>query len=393
MKISFFSLIIAVLSLLSCKNPGSTTNLVSAFPHFQIDLEKSIDNIINVPLSSIGKEIKYIPLESNPACLIQRINQISLSDSFIFVSDGTKLIQFTNKGNFIREIGSRGRGPGEFTYIWDFCIDNKEHLIYTLNGGSKGVLVFDFRGEYIESLTLPTQQTQVIMKDTNSLMFHVPNMIIRSDDTVYSWFLTDKEGTVLSRHINHLKRINFPGFTVPLAPALYMFNNNAHFMEFGIDTLYYFNKNKKEPYAIFNLGNLKMDPDPLLTSELAEELFSQKFWIYSVIEDTRNLYININWGIPISPVSCIFNKQTAEVTFPKNGQFVNDLDYGIDFWPKKIFNDSILIDYIDAFQLLSKINNKRSIDFSSEGKKLNIQLVNLSKTLSETSNPILMIIK
>lgn len=392
MKVFFF-LMITLLSLQSCKNPSSTAKSFFYLPHYFIDLDKSIENIKAIPLSSIGKEISYIPLETNPVCLIERINKISISDSFIFVSDGTKLIQFTRNGNFVRQIGSNGRGPGEYTYIWDFCVNKEARLIYTLNAGSRGVLVFNFNGNFIKSFLLPTQQTQIIMIDTNSLMFHVPNMIIRSDDTTYSWLITDEDGRILSRHINHLKRVNFPGFTVPMAPALYKFNRSVHFMEYGIDSLFYFNKEKIEPYATFNLGQLKMDPDPLLKSEEDEEKYSRNIWIYSVIEDLNNLYINLNWGISISPVSYVFNKQTSEATFLEDKGFLNDLDFGITFWPREILNDSILIDYIDAFQLKAHTASevfKNSIPKYNKKKK---ELEKLANSLKETDNPVLMIVR
>ena len=263
MKKTFFYFIDRCMILMSCNKAGKTDRKINNPPKFQIDLEKSIDNVNALTLSSIGKEIYYIPLETNPNCIINRINQIAINDSLIFVSDGLKLIQFSVNGNFIRQIGSYGRGPGEYIFIWDFCIGNAESLIYVLNAGSREVMIFDFFGKFIKSISLPTQQTQVIIMDSGELIFHVPNMIMKSDDTAYSWIIVDNNGTILSSQINHLKRVNFPGFTVPLAPALYMFDSKAYCMEYGIDTLYFLNKTSLEPYAIFNLGSLKMVPDPI----------------------------------------------------------------------------------------------------------------------------------
>ena len=79
--------------------------------------------------------------------------------------------------------------------------------------------------------------------------------------------------------------------------------------------------------------------------------------------------------------------------FPENGRFVNDLDYGIDFWPEKIYKDSILIDYIDAFKLLDIIDKKQvGVSKETDMNKLN-KFRSLKKQLTETSNPVLMIVK
>jgi hypothetical protein len=72
----------------------------------------------------------------------------------------------------------------------------------------------------------------------------------------------------------------------------------------------------------------------------------------------------------------VFNKKTNEITFPKDNSFVNDINGGVPFWPEEITNENILIDYIDAFDLL-----KHPLPISLRGK------------ITESSNPILLILK
>lgn len=379
MKATFFSLLVGVLLFSSCKNSSQISSILP----YQIDLEKSINNVKFIPLSTIGKELQYIPLETNHDCLIKRIDQIAFSDSFIFISDARKLLQFKRNGRFVRQIGSVGRGPGEYEVIWDICIDISKEFIYII-AGKGNVVAFDFKGHHIRSFMQPERSEQFIMKDPESLMFYSINISMPSNDTAYSWYITDTNGIILSRIRNCLKRNS--KFMVRVSP-LYLFNETAHFMEFGIDTLYYFNNSIKEPYAIFNVGDLKMDLDPDPKDKL-----NQKFYIYKIIEDGKNIYLNLQSSFgPIVP--SLFNKQTSEITIPENEGFLNDIDGGPTFWPNGIHNDSILIDFIDAFKLLDFINKKLASESGKTDRNNLDKFEALKKQLTETSNPVLMLVK
>ena len=41
---------------------------------------------------------------------------------------------------------------------------------------------------------------------------------------------------------------------------------------------------------------------------------------------------------------------------------------GIRFWPKYIYNDNILVDYVDAFKFLSMLKNGESNSLKGEGE-------------------------
>jgi hypothetical protein len=124
MKTQFFSLSLLIITILISCNSGASKKINNepdpALLPYHIDLEKN-KNTKPFPLSSIGKKIEYIPLETTPNSLIGSLNGVGLdlanivfSDSFIFISDGEKLLQFDRSGKFIKQIGSVGRGPGQY---------------------------------------------------------------------------------------------------------------------------------------------------------------------------------------------------------------------------------------------------------------------------------------
>ena len=386
LRISFAFLFICLDSVIN----GQPNSLNTSFI---IDIKRNIENVKALNLSTIGEDLLYIPLETTPKCLIQYIKKVELTDLFIFISEGTRLLQFDSKGNFIRQIGAAGRGPEEYLSVGDFCTDDQKKEIYIISAPK--LLVFGFDGVFKYSKNLSFRPAQILLKDQDNLMFHLFNMPGKSFANDYSWIITDKQGTILISIKNHLKRTSQPGLIVMDTP-LYSFQKNTHFLEFGIDTLYYFQDNKKKPYAIFNLEDLKMDPDPLITritkEDVGKKLFN-KFWINAIYENNDYLFVKFSRGITDSTMHAIFDKKTAEVTILKDNVFRNDIDGGLNYWPMQIVNDKILINYMDAFDLLKSIKKMQSESKTKKGKNVPTKLSNLSKQLTETSNPVLVILK
>lgn len=367
--------------------------LNSLIAPFKIDIKGNIKNIIDINLSAIGDNLSYIPLETTPECLIQYIEKVELTDHFIFINEGTRLIQFDNKGNFIRQIGSAGRGPQEYLSVGDFCIDDHKREIYIISAPK--LLVFDFDGVFKYSKSLSFRPAQILNEDENRLMFHLFNVSGKSFANDFSWIITDRQGYILMNIKKHLKRTSQPGLIVMDTP-LYLFQNKTHFLEFGVDTLYYFQDNKIRPYAIFNLEELKMDPDPLITPSTKEEVgrkLFNKLWINTIYENDDYLFLKFLRGITDSTMHAVFNKRTAEVDILKDNVFRNDIDGGLDFWPRQIINDRIMIDYVDAFDLLKDIKSLKSGSKINNDKAIPLKLLNLSKQLTETSNPVLVILR
>ena len=85
-------------------------------------------------------------------------------------------------------------------------------------------------------------------------------------------------------------------------------------------------------------------------------------------------------------------KESETITLKENG-FINDLDGGPIFWPQFITSDTILVSYIDAYQFLNYLNKKSDDSTESTNNEESGQLKTLKKQLTETSNPVIMIVK
>jgi hypothetical protein len=390
MRSLLINLLLGLLFITSCSNPNIKTNgkkeTASVILPYRVEIEANLKNVKSFPLSAIGRKIEYIPLETNAKSLIKRIVEIHFSKNYIFISDFDRLTQFDRKGKFIRQVGSNGRGPGEYIHVSSFCIDENSEKVYIMAWGIKSILEFDFNGAFKRSFNISFSSLQFLKKDSNNYVFVIPNSPYGADSE-FRLIITDSMGAIKTKIKNHNRFFNKPPLLATVIP-MYYFKDTIRILESRVDTLNTFENSKHKPYAIFNLGQSKMEADlsiPVqnLINEEFNNVMKNKIWIWTISENYEYLFVKFNLRLSDSTKLCIFNKKTLETTFLNKNGFENDLDNGVTFWPKYIYQDSILVDYQDAFILLEKIK-KEHITGSDDI---------LSKGLTETSNPVVIVVK
>jgi hypothetical protein len=412
MKIIFSFLLSGTIFLLSCSN-NSRNSLVNddktinsnELP-YHIDIEKQLKKGKSVSISSIGKELEYIPLETTTNSMMGEILRIEFTTDFIFIVANPcyGLLQFDRNGKFIRIVGSRGRGPGEYRQISGFCLDQSTKKIYINSCWSDcEILEYNFNGQFIRSFKQPLDINGFLVYDTIGFVFEIADYSPSASGVIpgirdYSFLdnnliITDFECNPLLRIKRHLMRnSNFGTGEI----AFYYFNHILHFQQFGADTLYALNGNKLDPYAIFNIGKNKMDPNIIFTPTNSDEVrkkIEDDIWIKSVLENPDNLFIKIIVGISDSSKYCIYKKETSETYLLKENGFENDIDGGIKFWPKYVYEDKLLVDYVNSYELLEAIQNNSSGDLIKKNKINSGNLVRVIKNLTKTSNPVLIILR
>jgi len=99
-----------------------------------IDLKsfKKINNKINSLIEGV-KNIKIIKLETSEKSIIGNIDKI-VCDVYgnFYVGDfgiRKKVLKFDKNGNFLMFFGEEGQGPGEFSEMIDFDVDNEGGVI------------------------------------------------------------------------------------------------------------------------------------------------------------------------------------------------------------------------------------------------------------------------
>jgi len=348
---------------------------------YYIEVEKNLRKVKAIPLSALGSRLEYVPLETSPISIISSIDNVFITDSLIFVSDSDqRLLAFDISGRYIRQIGTNGRGPGEYQTVENFIVDNKHKKIYLLT--FRRVNVYDFNGNFIREIKLDFPSSEIIIDDNENLILHPFSSAQPKNEEVYSWYFYDEMGNEKLKIKNTIKRTK-GGITIPYSP-LYMYNGIPHFMEFGVDTLYTYSDNLRTPYAVLNLGKLKYPNDPTLQESLT---IDNRIWVYKIQESKHFLFINLWWGHD-SILYCVFNKPNSVFSEMNESGFTNDIDYGLNFWPMKVINDSLFVDCKEAIEIIEYARNSQS-----KVKEQNNHIKELANQLSETSNPVLIILK
>ena len=105
-----------------------------------------------VKLSEITEEIKKISLEltDDDESLIGIITKVIYRDDRLIIYDGgktSKVLLFDSEGKYIRQIGRRGQGPGEYNGINDIAYDKSEHIIFIATYGK--ILCYNTEGVFL----------------------------------------------------------------------------------------------------------------------------------------------------------------------------------------------------------------------------------------------------
>jgi hypothetical protein len=365
--------LLAVMLFYSC---GRSTNTI--FPYL-VDVESGLKNVGSVAMSSLGKRISYIPLETDSVCLLQRISNLALTDSFIFVGDGTRLLKFSDDGKFLSKIGSEGRGPGQYINLSAIQADQKTRELYVL--ALRQMLVYDFNGNLKRTFKIDFPVRQFLLDNENNIVLHSIN-VPEAPTNEFSLYILDSSGNLVKKFKNDVVRVN-KGMVVMTSP-MYLYDGLIHFVEFGADTVHEYNNETRKPYAVFSLGNLKLQADP--TMEEAPNI--KGLWINDSKENDEYFFFSYWEGLSNPGKNCIYDKKTGKITVLNDNEFTNDLDGGLNFWPKRILEDYTMVDFEEAISVVNHIKEKQAA-----GEKVDNKLLDLLNRIDENSNPVLVFLK
>jgi len=122
-KYSLFTFCLSFLSF-SCTGETKQGDL--------LEIPVDIDQNVSLPLSEITEELTVIELELTDESPINpdRIKRILLFKNYVIVTEHEKILVFNKDGKFIRTIGSKGQGPGEFIVIRNLTLDEKTGVYF-----------------------------------------------------------------------------------------------------------------------------------------------------------------------------------------------------------------------------------------------------------------------
>lgn len=169
-----------------------------------INLSENVTEVAQLPLSDAVQKVDIVPLETTNETLLNSIDKIEVTNEFIFIyiHRNAEILRFTRNGKFLNKIGKQGQGPGEYSYLQGFQIDENKREIYAITTGN-GVYVYDFegvfKGEITDFLSLKSRFSSISNNEfllfddcffyTQTMPFYKP---IR-EDSIWSVTVADKQ--------------------------------------------------------------------------------------------------------------------------------------------------------------------------------------------------------
>jgi hypothetical protein len=138
-------LLLILILMFSCKNIKNqyplSTKEINFIPGEVTDiyLETSIDTFYFLPL---GVNKDFVMSTSN-------INKILFTADNIIVADNNSLFIFNRKGEPLKKISSKGKGPGEYIEIDDVFLDKDKMQFEILDFFGNKILIYDFDGAFV----------------------------------------------------------------------------------------------------------------------------------------------------------------------------------------------------------------------------------------------------
>lgn len=127
--------------------------------------EEGLTNTVNVDinkketfyLDSIADFGGIVPLEVTDESYIKEINQVYLVDSFIVVWDSpmSNILIFNDKGRYLYNLGSKGRGPEEYLSFESVYVDYNKRHISLMDNSKLSVITYDIFGNFISEDEVP----------------------------------------------------------------------------------------------------------------------------------------------------------------------------------------------------------------------------------------------
>lgn len=351
--------------------------------------QKLLTDTVRLPLSSFAEDIEVIKLDGRDTALVTQCG-VTVSDNYILVHSGyppTAFKLFDRKGNYLTNIGAVGQGPGEYRFVYDAQIDEKNNRVYLMPWQSDKLLVYDLQGNMLDPVPLgircPKAKFRVDPDKGTVTIAALP-----FPDTPSIIWTQDLEG----KHINELA----PGHL-----ALPRTFNNEVMCGYNLpgvfdfcllctdptraDTLYRYDIDKNRLQPMFTFNHSITDPIPWHGYNEWPDYFTGHFSGPPVVQQMDNGTIST----PGETSNYIIDKNTGKGAYFKiYDDYFGNQEIG---WASSIFGNGYFIRNLEPGNLLNDIENLlKKDDLSDDMRK---KLTDLQNSIDDNDNNYLLIAK
>lgn len=397
----------------------------------KVNLIDNLDKVVDAfYLSDFVDSIEILPLEMDPKhpFVEDQVENLNITDQYIFFYTAKGgLLQYSRSGKFIRQIGSIGRGPGEYLLLRNYSLQNKKNILTGYENWSHNLLSYDLDGNFLYS------ENPVFLNSNNYSKIDLFGKYYLLEQNSFSSELTDTSQmfnfAITDSLFNKVKILTDPtyhtrkaeilanrydpydswkNFYQAISPVKKINSNYIDFLYYGGDTIYRIDE--KLDVAV----NYILEKGPQIPFEelhvRCHPLSYFDYLLVSEFQETAN-YLFVDFGYKKYKYKARFNKQDGSVQMLRNDTpikeiilagrlynrrregefpvFTNDLN-GIGTFIPQWTNEKQWVNLYPAYKLVSQnLDSLRQVNVKDPGNR--DRLVKLIKNMKETDGPVLMI--
>ncbi len=168
---------LSILFIDGCKDANLSENCTVV----KIQDEKTIK------ASDFIDDMDYIILETSDSCVLAELRNIKISNDLLYITDVVfkGIYVFNLDGELINKFSSFGNGPGEYSSLDDFIIDEEKKTIEILDRVKKEIFIYDLGTfTFRKSIPLPITFCFAFTKIQNVYYFQTNNARNRIGDKI-----------------------------------------------------------------------------------------------------------------------------------------------------------------------------------------------------------------
>ena len=182
-------ILIPIFFILSCNNSKETDAVRVENGIIDIDINKAIEDRRDFKLSQLVKDVEFITLKSTVESYFEFSQRYQVTDHYILIIGEieNRILLFDRSGKFLRQIGKRGQGPGEYYNPNYAAIDPGERFIFVIEGTFPKILKFNIDGTFIKERNISSEftgevESQPLFLDNAHFALAFDRPIIPQDD-------------------------------------------------------------------------------------------------------------------------------------------------------------------------------------------------------------------
>lgn len=345
-----------------------------------IRIISDIDDLKPIKMSELFSEIRYLPLETNPNCLIGYMNVKVFGKNILINSfdGGGNIYRFSENGKFLNEVGKKGRGPGEYEDAKDVCIFGD--TVYVVSNFSSSILCYSLDGAFLKKYKLKFNgwPSSILKLPDNSFLVSLTNT------TNFGRLLkTDGNFNVLKGYFRN-NPIRYTSYFMSLPVS----SRGIFYFYEVIDTIYEVSGKYPKPAIIIDHG--KYGKPKNFISSVGDISDDDKYPTNCILEISNN-YLNLMLYYGPKRISSMILYRFSDGKRVQFEELINDIDNGItDRWfgqlrkPDQMIFTLMPTTILDRF---AKMTNAEKHDPKS------LKFVEMASKITLESNPVLMICK